>query len=69
MVGHETCKQRMTLLTKCCFSRFGFVEFNSEEDCKAAREAMEDCKIHGSSVTLYYARPKQEAGRGKGKGE
>ncbi|XP_056614775.1 nucleolin-like [Triplophysa dalaica] len=47
---------------------FGFVEFNSEEDCKAAREAMEDCEIHGKTVTLYYANAKQVASRGEGKG-
>ncbi|KAI7789596.1 putative nucleolin, partial [Triplophysa rosa] len=47
---------------------FGFVEFNSEENCKAAREAMEDCKIHGNTVTLYYANAKQVASRGEGKG-
>ncbi|KAL6469533.1 hypothetical protein MHYP_G00230570 [Metynnis hypsauchen] len=43
---------------------FGFVEFDSEEDCKAAKEAMEDGEVEGSRVTLEYARPK--GGRGGG---
>ncbi|KAA0712484.1 Nucleolin Protein C23 [Triplophysa tibetana] len=47
---------------------FGFVEFNSEEDCKAAREAMEDCEIHGNTVTMYYANAKPGASRAEGKG-
>ncbi|KAL6469532.1 hypothetical protein MHYP_G00230560 [Metynnis hypsauchen] len=47
---------------------FGFVEFDSEEDCKAAKEAMEDGEIDGSRVTLDYARPKGEGGRRGGFG-
>ncbi|XP_068995590.1 nucleolin-like isoform X2 [Embiotoca jacksoni] len=43
--------------------RFGFVEFECEENCKAAKEAMEDCEIDGSKVTVAYARPKGEGGR------
>ena len=31
---------------------FGFVDFNSEEDAKAAKEAMEDGEIDGNKVTL-----------------
>lgn len=61
-----------TLLTECCFSRFGYVEFDSEEDCKAAREAMDDCEINGKKVTLDYALPKRAGGqggfRGRGRG-
>ncbi|XP_062259547.1 nucleolin-like isoform X2 [Platichthys flesus] len=40
--------------------RFGFVEFESEENCKAVKEAMQDCEIDGSKVTLAYAKPKGE---------
>lgn len=29
---------------------------------------MEDCEIHGKTVTLYYANAKQVASRGEGKG-
>ncbi|MBN3321432.1 NUCL protein, partial [Atractosteus spatula] len=47
---------------------FGFVDFDSEQDCKAAKEAMEDCEIDGSRVTLDYAKPKGEGQRGGGRG-
>lgn len=53
-----------------CF-RFGFVDFNSEEDAKAAKEAMEDGEIDGNKVTLDWAKPKGEGGfggRGGGRG-
>ncbi|XP_061587184.1 nucleolin-like isoform X2 [Cololabis saira] len=43
--------------------RFGFVDFESEESCKAAKEAMEDCEIDGSKVTVAYATPKGERGQ------
>ena len=46
-----------------CF-RFGFVDFNSEEDAKAAKEAMEDGEIDGNKVTLDWAKPKGEGGFG-----
>lgn len=52
-------------------SRFGFVDFNSEEDAKAAKEAMEDGEIDGNKVTLDWAKPKGEGGfggRGGGRG-
>ncbi|MEQ2209703.1 hypothetical protein XENOCAPTIV_002863 [Xenoophorus captivus] len=39
---------------------FGFVDFDNESDCKAAKEAMEDSEIDGSKVTLDYAKPKGE---------
>ncbi|CAG5896954.1 unnamed protein product [Menidia menidia] len=38
--------------------RFGFVEFESEEHCRAIKEAMEDCEIDGRKVTVAYAKPK-----------
>uniref|UniRef100_A0A9J8DK99 Nucleolin n=1 Tax=Cyprinus carpio carpio TaxID=630221 RepID=A0A9J8DK99_CYPCA len=47
---------------------FGFVDFDSEEDCKAAKEAMDDGEIDGNRVTLDYAKPKGEGGRGGGRG-
>ncbi|XP_041848735.1 nucleolin-like isoform X2 [Melanotaenia boesemani] len=43
--------------------RFGFVEFESEESCRAVREAMEDCEIDGVKVTVAYAKPRGEGGR------
>ncbi|XP_024864998.1 nucleolin-like isoform X2 [Kryptolebias marmoratus] len=43
--------------------RFGFVEFESEESCKAAKNAMEDCEIDGSKVTLDVALSKGERGQ------
>lgn len=53
------------------YFRFGFVDFNSEEDAKAAKEAMEDGEIDGNKVTLDWAKPKGEGGfggRGGGRG-
>lgn len=50
------------------FCRYGFVDFDSEEDCKAAKEAMDDAEIDGNKVTLDYAKPKGEGGRGGGRG-
>uniref|UniRef100_A0A2K6EHV8 Nucleolin n=1 Tax=Propithecus coquereli TaxID=379532 RepID=A0A2K6EHV8_PROCO len=50
---------------------FGFVDFNSEQDAKAAKEAKEDGEIDGNKVTLDWAKPKGEGGfggRGGGKG-
>ncbi|MCJ8737578.1 hypothetical protein PDJAM_G00025720 [Pangasius djambal] len=47
---------------------YGFVDFDSEEDCKAAKEAMDDAEIDGNRVTLDYAKPKGEGGRGGGRG-
>ncbi|KAM9350078.1 nucleolin-like [Symphorus nematophorus] len=37
---------------------FGFVDFESDENCKAVKEAMEDCEIDGSRVTVAYAKSK-----------
>ncbi|KAL3054597.1 hypothetical protein OYC64_017517 [Pagothenia borchgrevinki] len=36
--------------------KFGFVEFESEDNCKAGKETMEDCEIDGSKVTVTYAK-------------
>uniref|UniRef100_A0A3B5L9G7 Nucleolin n=1 Tax=Xiphophorus couchianus TaxID=32473 RepID=A0A3B5L9G7_9TELE len=47
---------------------FGFVDFDNESDCKAAKEAMEDGEIDGSKVTLDYAKPKGEGGFRGGRG-
>nr|XP_055073926.1 nucleolin isoform X9 [Misgurnus anguillicaudatus] len=47
---------------------FGFVDFDNEQDCKAAKEAMDDGEIDGQKVTLDYAKPKGEGGRGGGRG-
>ncbi|KAL0620019.1 nucleolin [Plecturocebus cupreus] len=48
---------------------FSFVNFNSEEDAKAAKEAIEDGEIDGNKVTLDCAKPKGEGGfRGLGGG-
>ncbi|XP_038131671.1 nucleolin-like isoform X2 [Cyprinodon tularosa] len=40
--------------------RFGFVEFDSEGSCRAAKDDMEDCEIDGSKVTVTYAVSKEE---------
>ncbi|XP_056615409.1 nucleolin-like isoform X2 [Triplophysa dalaica] len=45
---------------------FGYVNFDTEEDCKAARETMDDCEINGKKVSVDYAQPKCEGGRGRG---
>ncbi|XP_030016652.1 nucleolin-like isoform X2 [Sphaeramia orbicularis] len=38
--------------------KFGFVDFKTEEACKSAKDAFEDCEIEGSKVTVLYARPR-----------
>lgn len=50
------------------FYRFGFVDFDNEADCKAAKEAMDDGEIDGSKVTLDYAKPKGDGGFRGGRG-
>lgn len=45
------------------FLRFGFVVFESEDVCKAAKKAMEDCEIDSSKVTISFARSKIEKGQ------
>lgn len=45
------------------FLRFGFVDFESEEHCKAVKEAMEDCEIDGSKVTLDFSKNKIKQGQ------
>ncbi|XP_075058470.1 nucleolin isoform X2 [Mixophyes fleayi] len=50
---------------------FGFVDFSTAEDAKAAKEAMEDGEIDGNKVTLDFAKAKgenQRGGRGGGFG-
>ncbi|XP_069830558.1 nucleolin [Dendropsophus ebraccatus] len=47
---------------------FGFVDFSTTEDAKAAKDAMEDGEIDGSKVTLDFAKPKGEGQRGGGRG-
>ncbi|KAM6921304.1 nucleolin [Xenentodon cancila] len=47
---------------------FGFVDFDNEGDCKAAKEAMEDGEIDGSKITLDYAKPKGDGGFRGGRG-
>ncbi|XP_042354463.1 nucleolin-like isoform X3 [Plectropomus leopardus] len=38
--------------------RYGFVDFEHEDTCKSAMEAMEDCEIDGSKVTVTYSKIK-----------
>ncbi|NXP76902.1 NUCL protein, partial [Ramphastos sulfuratus] len=47
---------------------FGFVDFSSAEDAKAAKEAMEDGEIDGNKVILDFAKPKSDFQRGGGFG-
>lgn len=44
------------------------MDFDNEDDCKAAKEAMDDGEIDGSKVTLDYAKPKGEGGFRGGRG-
>lgn len=48
------------------FLRYGFVDFESEESCKAVKDAMEDCEIDGSKVTVAYANPRGVKGVSEG---
>lgn len=34
------------------------MDFDSDEVCKKAKKAMEDCQIDGNKVTIAYARTK-----------
>lgn len=38
--------------------RFGFVDFDTEENCKVGKDAIEDCEIDGNKVCVAYARRK-----------
>lgn len=38
--------------------RFAFVDFDTEESCKAGKEAIEDCEIDGNKVCVAFARRK-----------
>ncbi|XP_071022509.1 nucleolin isoform X2 [Oncorhynchus clarkii lewisi] len=60
--GARVVTDRDTGNSKC----FGFVDFDSESDCKAAKEAMEGGEIDGSSVNLDYAKPKGDSGGFRG---
>lgn len=63
-VFEEALSARVTVDKETGVSKgFGFVDFESEESCKAAKEAMEDCEIDGSKVTVAYAKQKGERGR------
>lgn len=46
----------LTFVLFCALFRFGFVDFDTEENCKAGKEIMEDCEIDGSKVSVEYAR-------------
>ncbi len=39
---------------------FGFVEFSSEEEAKAAVEAMDGATVEGRTITVSVAKPKAE---------
>lgn len=54
---------RVTVNKKDVSKRFGFVNFGSDESCKAAKEAMEDCELDGCKVTIAYAYPKGKKSR------
>lgn len=36
------------------------MNFGSEESCRTAKEAMEDCEIDGRKLTIAYAHPKSK---------
>lgn len=38
--------------------RFGYVDFDTEENCKAGKDAIEDCEIDGNKVCVAFARRK-----------
>lgn len=73
---HNSLKKNVLVILEVCFTltcvyiflRFGFVDFEREDNCKAAKEAMEDCEIDGSEVTVAYAKPKGEKGPPGAKG-
>ena len=47
---------------------FGFVEMASEQEAKAAIEALNGKDVNGRSLTVNEARPKTESGRSGGGG-
>lgn len=61
-------KTNLVTLTVILLCSFGFVDFDNEDDCKAAKEAMDDGEVDGSKVTLDYAKPKGEGGFRGGRG-
>ncbi|ELW63951.1 Nucleolin [Tupaia chinensis] len=61
----SSIRVRVVIDRETGFSKgFGFVDFNSEEVAKAAKEAMEDGEVDGNKVTLGWAKPKGEGGFG-----
>ena len=46
---------------------FGFVEFESEEDCEAAIENMEGAELFGKVLRCNLAKPSAKASNGQGK--
>uniref|UniRef100_A0A8C5AQU9 Nucleolin n=1 Tax=Gadus morhua TaxID=8049 RepID=A0A8C5AQU9_GADMO len=61
-VSSRVVTDRETGASKC----FGFVDFDTEDDAKAAKEAMAEGEVDGTRVTLDYARPKGESGGFRG---
>ncbi|MBX3363625.1 MAG: RNA-binding protein [Phycisphaeraceae bacterium] len=47
---------------------FGFVEFNNDEDARAAIEGMHGRNIDGRDLTVNEARPREDRGGGGGGG-
>lgn len=66
--GLSSCRSSTDVLSRFYWVRFGFVDFDNEADCKAAKEAMDDGEIDGSKVTLDYAKPKGDGGFRGGRG-
>lgn len=51
--------QQLSIYLFCLLTlRFGFVDFDTKENCKAGKNAIEDCEIDGSKVCVAYARCK-----------
>lgn len=48
---------------------FGFIDFNSEEDTKVAKEAIGGGEIGGNKVTLQWAKPTGKGGFSGRKGQ
>lgn len=44
---------------------FGFVEFETQEDARAAMEKFNDFEVDGRKLKVNEARPKQEGDRGE----
>nr|KAF6477971.1 hypothetical protein HJG59_010863 [Molossus molossus] len=61
---NSVCQRIVTERETGSSKGLGFVDLNSEEDAKAAKEAMEDGEIDGNKVTLDWAKPKGKGGFG-----